>query len=259
MELLAPSHWRCVDFISDLHLQAADRNTFDAWVGYMQATQADALFILGDLFEVWVGDDALQPGTFEAECAAILRATGERLSLYIMQGNRDFLMGSVLMQTCHASALPDPSVLVFDGQRWLLSHGDALCSDDVDYLAFRKLVRSSSWQHSFLAQTLSERQQIARGIRSASEDRKQGQAVYADVDTQAALQLLSETDCKHLLHGHTHKPAQHTLDAQHLRTVLSDWDMNAQPARAEVLRMTLTDSQTKLERLPLSAIAKSRD
>jgi UDP-2,3-diacylglucosamine hydrolase len=83
--------------------------------------------------------------------------------------------------------------------------------------------------------------------------------VYADVDTQAALQLLSETDCKHLLHGHTHKPAQHTLDAQHLRTVLSDWDMNAQPARAEVLRMTLTDSQTKLERLPLSAIAKSRD
>lgn len=259
MELLAPSHWRCLDFISDLHLQAADRNTFDAWVGYMQATPADALFILGDLFEVWVGDDALQPGTFEAECAAVLRATGKRLPLYIMQGNRDFLMGPALMQACQASALPDPSVLVFAGQRWLLSHGDALCSDDVDYLAFRKLVRSSSWQSSFLAQTLSERQQIARGIRSASEDRKQGQAAYADVDTQAALQLLNETGCEHLLHGHTHKPAQHTLDADHLRTVLSDWDMNAQPARAEVLRMSLSGSQAKLERLPLSAIAKSQD
>jgi UDP-2,3-diacylglucosamine hydrolase len=238
MELQAPSHWQCVEFISDLHLQAADRPTFAAWTDYMQSTQADALFILGDLFEVWVGDDAAQvAGSFEAECVAVLRHTGARLPLFIMQGNRDFLMGPALMQACHASALPDPTLLAFADQRWVLCHGDALCLDDVDYQAFRQQVRSAAWQNSFLAKPLAERQAIALGIRQASAARKQDATVYADVDSTAALALLSSYRAQHLLHGHTHQPAQHRLAPDALRTVLSDWDVKACPPRAEVLRI----------------------
>ncbi|WP_342617890.1 UDP-2,3-diacylglucosamine diphosphatase [Rhodoferax sp. GW822-FHT02A01] len=259
MDLLAPSHWRCVDFISDLHLQDADRNTFEAWAGYMRSTDADAVFILGDLFEVWVGDDALQPGSFEAECVHVLRAAGDRLALYIMQGNRDFLMGPPLMQACQATALPDPSVLVFGGERWLLSHGDALCTEDHEYLAFRSQVRSSEWQRDFLAKPLSERQGIARAIRNASENRKQSQPAYADVNIQAALRLLQDAHSKHLIHGHTHQPAQHQLGAQCLRTVLSDWDVNAKPVRAEVLRLTIDGPRANLARLPLASIARTAD
>lgn len=257
MDIQAPSRWQCVDCISDLHLQATDRPTFLAWAAYMQATQADAIFILGDLFEVWVGDDAVAPGSFEAECVSVLRQAGERLALFIMQGNRDFLMGSALMQACGATALPDPIVLIFAGQRWLLSHGDALCVDDLEYQAFRQQVRSTAWQESFLSKPLVERQDIARGIRQASATRKLETADYADVDTPAALTLLQANKAQHLLHGHTHKPGQHVLAPGVLRTVLSDWDVNATPVRAEVLRIVArAPSSYTLNRLPAAFIAK---
>jgi UDP-2,3-diacylglucosamine hydrolase len=245
MELQAPSPWRCADFISDLHLQAADRPTFAAWAAYMQSTTADAVFILGDLFEVWVGDDAAQlAGSFEAECAAILRAAGKRLALFIMRGNRDFLMGPALMTACRATALPDPTTFIFAGQRWLLSHGDALCLDDHAYQAFRLQVRGESWQKAFLGKTLAQRQEVARGIRQGSESRKQAGTVYADVDSTAALALMEEARSDHLIHGHTHKPGQTPLRAGKVRSVLSDWDVNATPPRAEVLRMTRLDDGT---------------
>jgi UDP-2,3-diacylglucosamine hydrolase len=252
MELQAPSGWRCADFISDLHLHAADRVTFAAWAAYMRSTAADAVFILGDLFEVWVGDDAAQVDhSFEAECLAVLQETGTRLALFIMQGNRDFLMGPALMEQSQASALPDPTTLTFAGQRWLLSHGDALCVDDTDYQAFRRQVRSPAWQQSFLAQSLAQRQAIARGLREASETRKQGTTVYADVDGAEALALMAKCGADQLIHGHTHKPAQHLLAATKLRTVLSDWDANATPPRAEVLRIALQeDGAALMTRLP---------
>ncbi len=253
MELQAPSRWRCADFISDLHLHPADRATFMAWAAYMRSTPADAVFILGDLFEVWVGDDAAQVAhSFEAECVAVLRETSARLALFIMQGNRDFLMGPSLMVQAQATALPDPTTLVFSGQRWLLSHGDALCIDDTEYQAFRRQVRSSAWQQAFLAQSLEQRQAIARGIRQTSEARKQGATTYADVDAAAALSLMDASQAVHLIHGHTHKPGQHQLAAGTIRTVLSDWDANATPARAEVLRLSVQpDGAATLERLPV--------
>jgi UDP-2,3-diacylglucosamine hydrolase len=262
MELQAPSHWRCADFISDLHLQAGDHSTFAAWSAYMQATTADAVFILGDLFEAWVGDDALLvSGSFEAECVSVLRQTGERLALYIMQGNRDFLMGPALMQACKANALADPTILNFAGQRWLLSHGDALCVDDRDYQLFRRQVRSTAWQQAFLAKPLAERQTIALGIRQASAARKQGGAIYADVDVNAALALLEDAGSSQLLHGHTHKPMQHLLPRGCQRTVLSDWDLNANPARAEVLRITASadneDAAATPRRLPAALISRT--
>ena len=261
MELRAPSHWRCIDIISDLHLQVGDQRTYAAWTDYLRHTRADAVLILGDLFEVWVGDDALQePASFEAQCAAALRQAGLRLALYIMQGNRDFLMGPALMAACHATALPDPSVLCVGGERWMLSHGDALCLDDRDYQVFRREVRSSAWQQDFLAKPLSERQAIARGIRQQSESRKRSAAPYADVDSAAALALLTQHQSVHLIHGHTHRPAEHLLAPQIRRSVLSDWDTAATPVRGEVLRLTLSKSgSATLARLPAALIASSVD
>jgi UDP-2,3-diacylglucosamine hydrolase len=264
MELQAPSSWQCADFISDLHLHAADRPTFAAWAAYMQATTADAVFILGDLFEVWVGDDAaLVGGSFEAECVKVLRQTGERLALFIMQGNRDFLMGPALMQASAATGLPDPTTLDFAGQRWLLTHGDALCLDDREYQTFRQQVRSPAWQHNFLAKPLAERQAIALGLRQASAARKESGETYADIDTNAALALLADAGSTELLHGHTHKPARHPLDASHWRTVLSDWDLSASPGRAEVLRIATPNAtlgkKATVRRLPASTIASPAD
>ena len=132
-ELQAPPHWRTLDFISDLHLQASEPATLAAWQQYLQGTLAVALFILGDLFEVWVGDDALDgPGSFEAQCVALLHTTSQRLPVFFMHGNRDFLVGDRFLQRSGATGLADPTVLAFAGQRWLLSHGDAVCVDDLD-------------------------------------------------------------------------------------------------------------------------------
>ena len=237
-ELIAAPTWRAIDFISDLHLQASEAATFNVWQQYMQSTPADAVFILGDLFEVWVGDDALQSRSFESQCADVIRQTAARVPVFFMHGNRDFLVGSALMGLCHTRLLNDPTALIFAGQRWLLSHGDALCIDDLPYMQFRAQVRSPEWQQAFLARPLAERQAIARGLRQQSEARKQSGAEYADVDSQAARQLLHDTHGLTLIHGHTHKPAEHELGGGMTRVVLSDWDADAQPARAEVLRLT---------------------
>ena len=251
-ELQAPPSWGTVDFISDLHLQAADTATFAAWRDYMESTPADAVFILGDLFEVWVGDDAVgveggAQDSFEDRCARLLGQTAGRLALFFMHGNRDFLVGPRLMALCHTTLLADPTVLDFNHQRWLLSHGDALCLGDVDYLQFRREVRSPAWQRSFLARPLAERQAIARGLREQSEARKQSGALYADVDGNAAREQLEAANAQILIHGHTHRPAVHDLGHGYSRVVLSDWDAAAAVPRAEVLRLTATG----LRRIPL--------
>jgi len=243
-ELAAPPAWRTVDFISDLHLNADEPATFAAWQHYLQDTPADAVFILGDLFEVWVGDDAVsadfraRPETgFENRCARVLAQAGSRLALFFMHGNRDFLVGPAFMDTCHATLLDDPTVLSFAGQRWLLSHGDALCLDDLDYMKFRQQVRSPGWQRAFLAKPLAERLSLAREMRRQSEARKQSGMDYADVDSNAARQWLQAAQAPTLIHGHTHKPALHDLGNGMSRVVLSDWDAQASVPRADVLRL----------------------
>ena len=263
--LQAPPQWRCIDFISDLHLQASDPATLDAWQNYLQTTRADALFILGDLFEVWVGDDSVEPQTlttdkangFEARCAQLIKSASQRLDVYFIHGNRDFLLGPAFAASCNMSLLTDPCTLEFGGQRWLLSHGDALCLDDTDYQHFRTQVRNPEWQQAFLAKPLIERQEIARSLRAQSEQLKRSTAVYADVDTQAACHWLNTAQASTLIHGHTHRPADHELacglNQVRRRLVLSDWDATATPARMEVLRLN-SDPKTKdnctLQRLP---------
>lgn len=248
-ELAAPSHWRTVEFISDLHLQASEPATVAAWEHYLSNTQADALFILGDLFEVWVGDDALEePGGFEAQACTALRAAAQRSAVFFMHGNRDFLAGDAFLRHCGITGLHDPTVLAFAGQRHVLSHGDLLCLDDVDYQRFRVLARSSAWQQQFLSQPLATRRAQARGIRQESEARKQSGAPYADVDHPAAIAWLRAAGANTLIHGHTHRPANHALAPGLQRVVLSDWDAAALPPRLETLRL----STRGLERIALS-------
>lgn len=238
-ELRAPANWRTVDFISDLHLQALEPGTFEAWRAFMADTTADAVFILGDLFEVWVGDDVLHNAGFERDCADVMRAAAQQRPVFFMHGNRDFLAGNGLMTTTGTTLLDDPTVLTFNGHRFVLTHGDALCLDDHDYMAFRAQVRTSEWQQQFLARPLAERQAVARGLRDASESRKRTAAEYADVDTAAACEWLQAAQATVMIHGHTHKPADHSLDTGLQRVVLSDWDAAARPPRLQVLRLEM--------------------
>src|SRR6187402_1460624 len=156
-ELQAAPGWRTVECISDLHLQASEPATFEAWRAYMRTSAADAIFILGDLFEAWIGDDAAAEPGFAADCAAVLRDATQLRPVFFMHGNRDFLVGPGFMQACGTTLLQDPTVLGFAGRRWLLTHGDALCLDDTDYQRFRAQVRAPGWQQAFLARPLAER------------------------------------------------------------------------------------------------------
>jgi UDP-2,3-diacylglucosamine hydrolase len=230
--------WQTIDFISDLHLQVAEPATAKAWFDYMastEGTQADAIFILGDWFEVWVGDDDEDP--FAALCAAVMRQRSKRSELFIMHGNRDFLMGHDLAERCNTTLLDDPCRLDFNGTSYLLTHGDALCTDDAPYMRFRELVRAPEWQAEFLAKPLLERRNIARQIRTQSQAQHGSDASYADVNEALALEWLNTHGCDVMIHGHTHKPASHKLGSGE-RHVLSDWDANAEPRRLEVLRLT---------------------
>lgn len=257
MELVAPSRWQCIDFISDIHLHACDPLTYQAWRTYLEQTAADAVFMLGDLFDVWVGDDVLSlPDGFERQCADVLRTASRRVDLLIMRGNRDFLMGASLMAECDCTLLDDPTVLSFADQRWLLTHGDALCHGDVDYMQFREKVRTPLWQQNFLEKPLVQRMELARAMRVQSEKHKRDAALYVDLDSHATDTLLQRTNADHMVHGHTHRPARHLVGDVRERLVLTDWDCCARPARAEVLRLRssthILDTTYTVERIPAS-------
>jgi len=238
--LEAPASWSVIDFIADLHLQAGEPETFDAWCRYMAGTRADAVFVLGDLFEVWIGDDAAGEPGFEQQCREILRATARRCAVHFMPGNRDFLVGQGLLAESGVRSLTDPTRLAFAGQHFLLSHGDALCIDDTEYQAFRQTVRGRAWQQDFLARPLDERRALARRIRLESESRKASgsQDLWVDVDTQTARSWLVSAGADTLIHGHTHRPAEHDLGDGLRRVVLSDWHLRGNRPHAEILRLT---------------------
>ena len=237
-DLRAEPSWRSADLISDLHLQEGEPSTFDAWRRYMAAPGADAVFILGDLFEAWPGDDVLQSPGFEADCAEVLRRAAAERPVFFMHGNRDFLVGDAFARATGVRLLDDPTVLELGGHRWLLSHADALCLGDTDYLRFRAQVRDPKWQRELLARPLPERQALARSLRAQSEDRKRSGVSYADVDADEARAWLAAARATTLVHGHTHRPADHELVPGLRRIVLSDWDLQARPPRAEALRLS---------------------
>jgi UDP-2,3-diacylglucosamine hydrolase len=244
-ELTAPAAWQSIEFISDLHLQATEPRTFEAWRAFMASTRADALFILGDLFEVWVGDDVIDEPGFGADCAAVVKAASQRMPVFVMHGNRDFLMGDGLMRTCGATLLDDPTVLTFGGARWLLTHGDALCISDTNYMRFRAQVRDPAYQRAFLAKPLEERLAIGHAMRAESEARKGSgpRPDYGTVDDALAAQWLEAADARTMIHGHTHQPREHDLGRGLTRIVLADWDLAASPPRREVLRVDVWGAQ----------------
>jgi UDP-2,3-diacylglucosamine hydrolase len=239
-ECRAEPEWRAVDFISDLHLSEQTPLTFAAWSRYMRQTPADAVFILGDLFEAWIGDDARTPGSFAQRAAEVLQDATARRAVSFMVGNRDFLVGAAMLRECGVAALSDPTVLDAWGQRVLLTHGDELCLDDTGYQAFRVQVRSAAWRQSFLARPLAEREQMARSMRDASQNlqRQRGPDDHADVDVAAAVSWMHAAGSRTLIHGHTHRPGTDVLAPGHTRWVLSDWDCDAPPLRAQALRLT---------------------
>jgi UDP-2,3-diacylglucosamine hydrolase len=250
-EVRAPPAWDSIDFISDLHLSPDAPRTFDRWAAHLRSTPADAVFILGDLFEVWVGDDSRDEG-FEARCADVLADTAARRCVAFMAGNRDFLVGGQMLKACGVLALSDPTVLIAFGERIMLSHGDALCVDDVEYQRFRDEVRSTAWQSAFLAKTLTERRAMAQRIREESERRKSGRPAeqWFDVDAATAVRWMHEAGTPTLIHGHTHRPGTEPLAPGYIRHVLTDWDLDhEQPGRAEVLRLR----RGNLSRVPPAA------
>ncbi len=228
-----------IDLLSDVHLQSDLPRTFEAWRAHLLGTPADAVLMLGDLFEVWVGDDACLEG-FERACVDVLRHASRHRTLAFLPGNRDFLVGPALLGHAGVQALADPVVLVAFGRRWLLSHGDALCLADTDYQQFRRQVRTAAWQQRFLAQPLAARRQQARAMRDASALRQAGVApgLQADVDDATACAWLDAANAEALVHGHTHRPATHSLSCGRQRHVLGDWDLDAPQPRARALRLT---------------------
>ncbi len=242
----APVHWQQVDLLSDLHLSAQMPRTQEALIAHLRHTTAQAVFILGDVFELWVGDDVLEHDSLTHQLlghiAGALRTNRHRPALGVMVGNRDFLLGPKALAACGAFALADPTLLCAGGQRVVLTHGDALCLNDGPYQQFRAQVRQPAWQAEFLSKPLAARLEIARGIRHASANRQAYDgAADADVDTPAALQLLRRAGARTLVHGHTHRPARHPLPQGAERWVLSDWDFDGPgQARAQVLRLSAT-------------------
>ena len=238
-ELRADPAWRCIDLLSDVHLHADMPRTFEAWRSHLLHTTADAVLMLGDLFEVWVGDDQRFTG-FEARCLQVLQTAARQRVLAFLPGNRDFLVGDAMLADAGLLRLADPTVLLAFGQRWLLSHGDALCLSDTAYQQFRQQVRAPVWQQAFLAQPLVVRQQQARVMRDASAAHQASRplADWADVDDTAAGAWLDGAAAPTLVHGHTHRPASHALAGGRSRQVLGDWDLDATPLRASALRLT---------------------
>lgn len=215
-------------FVSDLHLDASrpaiTRLFLDLLAG--EAREAEALYILGDLFEAWVGDD--DPGEPGASVCAGLRALADSgVPVYLMRGNRDFLYGQGMAERCGAQLLPDPCVIPLAGRPALLMHGDLLCSDDTAYQAFRRQVRDPAWQATFLAQPLAARQAFAAQARAASRQHQSGMSeAITDVNAATVAATMAAHGVDLLIHGHTHRPAVHALrvaDRAATRIVLGDW------------------------------------
>ena len=186
--------------------------TFRAWERHLQRTTADAVFILGDLFEVWVGDDA-RSQAFERRCVDVLAQAASHRQLAFMVGNRDFLVGRSLLREAGMMALPDPTVLSAWGQNVLLSHGDALCLTDTALPGLPpRGAHPAAWQQAFLARPLAERVALAAQMRQASAKRwKMDSDAAADVDPGEAVRWMHSMGAAEMVHGHTHRPGSNTL------------------------------------------------
>jgi UDP-2,3-diacylglucosamine hydrolase len=226
-------------FISDLHLGAGDPRSMEAFRRFITKTapQAEALYILGDLFDAWAGDDDLEDH-FHADVTGILHDLARQgTRLYLLRGNRDLLMGEALAEACQAAILEDPVLVDLYGTPTLLTHGDALCTHDAEYQRYRAMVHDSEFQRDFLARPLAERKAYIAGLRERSAAEKQAKdSALMDVSDEAVAELLREYGYPRLIHGHTHRPGRHEhLVDGHVceRWVLGDWQQQGSALRCD--------------------------
>jgi len=216
-------------FVSDVHLAPERPALTRAFLHFLEheAIRAGRLFILGDLFDHWIGDDDAVTPLNAQVLAAIARLRIRGCDVHLMHGNRDFLIGAACAQAMGATLIDDPHVIETAGARTLLAHGDAYCTRDEPYQRFRTMVRSPAWQADFLARSLAERRRIAQDLRARSEETKRSKpASEMDVDPAAVESALRTSGCDRMIHGHTHLPACHclTVDGRTCeRWVLPDW------------------------------------
>ena len=216
-------------FISDLHLTEERPEANERFIGFLedQARHAGALYILGDFFEYWIGDDDLgRP--FNAVVAGLLKALSQKgVQVSFMHGNRDFLIGERFCAATGARLLEDPAVVSVEGERTLLMHGDTLCTDDIEYQSWRRKARDPAFQASFLAKPLEERRRLILTMREKSKDAVQGKsAEIMDVNDEAVREALRRHGVRRLIHGHTHRPGRHDVEVdgkRRSRWVLPDW------------------------------------
>jgi len=215
-------------FVSDLHLDAASPRAIEQFLGFLagEARGAEALYILGDLFEAWIGDDDQEP-TRARICEGLRELTGGGTACFVLHGNRDFLLGEGFSRRTGCVLLPDPVVTELHGERVLLTHGDALCTGDRAYQELRSTVRDARWQQRFLALPLAVRVRLAERARAGSRAHT-SRAVpdIMDVDPDAVVSAFKATGARRLIHGHTHRPGIHEIPldgAPAYRIVLGAW------------------------------------
>jgi UDP-2,3-diacylglucosamine hydrolase len=237
-------------FISDLHLDPSRPAVIGGFLDWLnqQAGRAEALYILGDLFEAWIGDDDPEP-LWQQVIQTISACTRAGTPVWLMHGNRDFLIGERFQHESGCQLIDDPTVIDLYGRRTLLMHGDLLCSDDQDYQQIRRTVRDPAWQQSVLAKPLQERRTLARQMRAESRQSMPGKSRdIMDVNPDTVTQFMTQYQTDLMIHGHTHRPGIHHLEyKQHrlTRVVLGDWYEQGSVLQVEA------DGQPRLEQLPL--------
>jgi UDP-2,3-diacylglucosamine hydrolase len=215
-------------FASDLHLDSEAPWAIDAFLAFLEgpARTADALYLLGDLFEAWVGDDDDDAANLRA-CDGIRRLTGAGTPVYVIHGNRDFLLGEAFEKRTGAKLLPDPVLVELHGVATLLSHGDVFCTEDPAYQDLRGIVRKRGWQRRFLSLPLAARRALASAARAGSKAHTERQIpVLMDVNPDAVTSAMKATGARRLVHGHTHRPAIHKFEVEGVpaeRVVLAPW------------------------------------
>jgi len=218
-------------FISDLHLERIESPITNILTAFLDdLNQNDSLYILGDLFESWIGDDNVSELS-QYISDRLLMLSERDISVAIMHGNRDFLIGEDFCKASSIELINDPRIIEIDTKKVMLTHGDELCTDDNEYQAFRSVVRNPLWQKDFLNFPISKREKIAGEAKDASKDSKDNKAMeIMDVNTDAVLKAFNDHDIEIMIHGHTHRPNIHKVsnEGKNLtRYVLGDWSKNS--------------------------------
>ena len=236
-------------FISDLHLMPERPQVIELFNQFIDdiASTADTLYILGDFLEAWWGDDDPATGYTDA-FNSLAGLTGKQTKVYLMHGNRDFMIGQALAERCHFQIINDPHKIRIQDEDVLLMHGDTLCTDDIEYQKFRQMVRNPQWQQQVLTKSLQERYQLAKSIRQQSQQLTTGKEEFImDVNQDETDKTFIENNVNLIIHGHTHRPAIHQKtvnDRLTTRVVLGDWHDSATYLRIN------NSSELKLQTYP---------